>query len=325
MKTHILPMPGVRAFYRFKPLIPRRLQIILRRRHAAWTHARFRHVWPIDERAGVQPHNWPGWPEGKKFAVVLTHDVEGPTGFAKCRRLLEIDRAAGLRSAFYFVPARYDVPTGLRRDFEAAGFEIGLHGYNHDGRLLSSRALFDRRARLINRYLAEWQALGFRAPSMHHDLDWFRDLDIAHDSSTFDTDPFQPQPDGIGTVFPFRVHGDARRPGYLELPCTLPQDFTLFVLLREKTPAIWQQKLDWIADRGGMALLDTHPDYMNMDDRPCRLDEYPRRLYDEFLAYLTGRYAGCFWAALPRDAARYCAGLAASSTPPLPICQEGTR
>ncbi|MEI8197330.1 MAG: hypothetical protein WCI73_15645, partial [Phycisphaerae bacterium] len=58
---------------------------------------------------------------------------------------------------------------------------------------------------------------------------------------------------------------------------------------------------------------DTHPDYMNMDERPCRFDEYPRQLYDDFLAYLTARYAGQFWAALPRDAACYCAGLPGSA------------
>ena len=308
-ETDGMTKPLQKAFYRLKPWIPRRVQIALRRHHACWTRARHRQVWPIDARAGAPPPNWPGWPHGKKFAVVLTHDVEGPAGFAKCRRLMEIDRAAGLRSAFYFVPARYDVPADLRQEFDAAGFEIGLHGYNHDGRLLSSRTLFDQRVRKINHYLAEWQASGFRAPSIHHDLDWFRDLHIAHDSSTFDTDPFQPQPDGIGTIFPFRVAGDAQRPGYLELPCTLPQDFTLFVLLQERTPAIWKQKLDWIAAHGGMALLDTHPDYMNLDSRPCRIDEYPRRFYDEFLEYLTQHYGDCFWSALPRDAARYCTGL----------------
>jgi len=27
-----------------------------------------------------------------------------------------------------------------------------------------------------------------------------------YDSSTFDTDPFEPQPDGRHTMFPFRVH-----------------------------------------------------------------------------------------------------------------------
>ena len=30
-------------------------------------------------------------------------------------------------------------------------------------------------------------------------------LNIAYDASTFDTDPFEPQPDGVNTIFPFWV------------------------------------------------------------------------------------------------------------------------
>ena len=63
-------------------------------------------------------------------------------------------------------------------------------------------------------------------------------------------------------------NGDAinhARSGYVELPYTLPQDSTLFLLLCEKTTDIWRRKLDWIAAHGGMALIDTHPDYMALD------------------------------------------------------------
>ena len=69
-----------------------------------------------------------------------------------------------------------------------------------------------------------------------------------------DTDPFEPQPDGRHTIFPFwvpRPNGNgsavpASSEGYVELPYTLPQDSTLFVVLRETTPEIWMRKLDWI-------------------------------------------------------------------------------
>ena len=52
--------------------------------------------------------------------------------------------------------------------------------------------------------------------------------------------------------------------GYVELPYTLPQDSTLFLLLRERSIDLWKTKVDWIAAHGGMILLDTHPDYMTM-------------------------------------------------------------
>jgi hypothetical protein len=47
--------------------------------------------------------------------------------------------------------------------------------------------------------------------------------------------------------------------GYVELPYPLPQDFTLFTVMREKDIDIWKKKLDWIVEKGGMALLITHP------------------------------------------------------------------
>jgi hypothetical protein len=50
--------------------------------------------------------------------------------------------------------------------------------------------------------------------------------------------------------------------GYVELPYTLPQDFTLFTVMREKDIDIWKKKLDWIVEKGGMALLITHPVYL---------------------------------------------------------------
>ena len=70
---------------------------------------------------------------------------------------------------------------------------------------------------------------------MHHDLDLIGALDIQYDLSTFDTDPFEPQPDGVGTIFPFWVDNKRNKNGgYVELPYTLPQDFTPFILMREK-------------------------------------------------------------------------------------------
>jgi len=49
------------------------------------------------------------------------------------------------------------------------------------------------------------EASGFRSGFMLRNLDWFAYLDVQYDASTFDTDPFEPQPDGGHTIFPFWV------------------------------------------------------------------------------------------------------------------------
>jgi peptidoglycan/xylan/chitin deacetylase (PgdA/CDA1 family) len=297
-------------YYSVKPLIPRRLQIALRRYLVLKKMDRFSHVWPIDETAARPPDNWRGWPDGKQFALVLLHDVETELGHSKCRQLIKLEEEMGFRSSFNFVPERYDVSPDLRREVVERGFEVGVHGLRHDGKLFLSRKKFSQHAISINHYLKEWQSVGFCSPSMHRNLEWNHELDIEYDASTFDTDPFEPQPEGMATIFPFFVHGHNGQRGYIELPYTLPQDFTLFVLMRERDIDIWKRKLDWIAEKGGMALLITHSDYMSMDgmEGKCKRDEYPMAFYERLLDYVKSKYEGQYWHALPSEVARFWRG-----------------
>jgi hypothetical protein len=76
-------------------------------------------------------------------------------------------------------------------------------------------------------------------------------------------------------------------------------------VLRERTIDVWKRKLDWVAEHGGMVLLNTHPDYMCFHAAAQARDEYPVRMYSELLGYLLQQYANSFWHALPRDVARF--------------------
>ncbi len=191
-----------KIYYFSKPLIPRRLQIEMRRMKIRNALAGCAHIWPIDKQACRPPQDWTGWPDGKRFALVLTHDVEKAQGQKKCYELMAMEARLGFRSSYNFVAEEYVVSSELRQYLTNKGFEVGVHGLNHKGMLYRSRKQFLRQAARINDYLKEWQAVGFRSPSMHHDLEWIHDLDIEYDASTFDTDPFEPQPDGMGTIFP---------------------------------------------------------------------------------------------------------------------------
>jgi len=293
------------AYYIIKPLIPRRLQISIRRLFIQYQRVKYRDIWPINEKACDRPANWRGWPDGKKFAVVLTHDVDCEKGHDRCLDLMKLDESLGFRSSFNFVPLRYAVSPFIRRTIENHGFEVGVHGLYHDGKYYLTRNIFEKRAAKINLYLKEWHAVGYRAPAMYHKLKWFHNLAIEYDASTFDTDPFEPHSVGVGTIFPFSVRDDSSQNAYVELPYTLPQDFTLFVLLRNKDIAIWKNKLDWIAHHGGMVLINTHPDYMNFGKGKLTAEEYPVRYYADFLNYIKTKYEGQYWHALPKDVARF--------------------
>ena len=345
-------------YHQLKPLIPRSLQIILRRMVVLWKRKSCAHVWPIDEGAARIPEGWTGWPDGKRFALVLTHDVETMEGQERCAQLAALEESFGFRSSFNFVAEEYNVSALLRDYLYERGFEIGVHGLYHDKNPFRSKKIFQKQKVKINQYLKEWGSVGYRSPCMYHNLDWIGDLDIEYDSSTFDTDPFEPQPDGVGTIFPFWVtatrnpgiagglrseaktaalqHRNTVAPnnpinpspssnstnssnssnpepviglhsGYVELPYTLPQDHSLFVIMKEKNIDIWKKKLDWIVKNGGMALLITHPDYMNFDGKKLSIEEYPGEYYEEFLGYIKSTYNSQLWNALPKEMARFLA------------------
>jgi len=294
-------------FYTLKPLIPRPVQLFLRRQIVRKKRRECAHTWPIDPNSARPPEGWPGWPDGKKLAFVLSHDVDTLKGYNNVLKLADIEEEMGFRSQFNFVPERYGmISLDLLAELKQRGFGIGVHGLKHDGKLFSSKKIFDKRAPQINAYLQKWGTRGFTTPSMIRNHDWMHALDMDHCVSTFDTDPFEPEPEGVGTIFPFWVQGESPGKRFLELPYTLVQDFTLFVILGEKTNDIWKQKLNWIASKKGMALLNSHPDYINFGGAGCGKEEYPVQLYRDFLEYAQSRYSDQYWPALPQHIWSFC-------------------
>lgn len=314
-------------YYNLKPFIPRWWRTMTRRRIAMRRQNQVRDIWPIMPGSERPPKAWPGWPDGKKFAVVLTHDVEGQRGLDHVKQLAELEMELGFRSSFNFIPeGSYQVPEQLRAWLVSNGCEVGVHDLYHDGLLYQSRAKFAQKATRINRYMKEWGAVGFRSGFMLNELDWLHDLDVQYDASTFDTDPFEPQPDGVGTIFPFWVPRTSNsqplrapepgeggsttnesRGGYAELPYTLPQDSTLFLMLGRKNVDLWKTKIDWIAEHGGMAMVNVHPDYIRFAGAGDPDHTYPVDFYRELLHSVRERYGDVVWYALPRDVASFVA------------------
>jgi len=294
-------MSFIKLFYFFKPLIPRSMQIIIRSKIVRWKQHRYENIWPIKMNSASPPPLWSGWPEGKKIALILTHDVDTALGQKRSLQLMDLEKEHGFFSSFNFVPERYSVSKEIIQTLKTNNFEVGVHGLNHDGKLYQSHNIFLKRAKKINGYIKEWGAVGFRSPSMHHNLEWLHELNIEYDASTFDTDPFEPQSDGVNTIFPFLVESEFSNGKYIELPYTLVQDYTHFILLRKKDIAVWQKKLDWIVEKGGMALLNTHPDYMNFGEKKSTIKEYPVQYYKDFLNYVRNKYEGQYWHVLPHE------------------------
>jgi hypothetical protein len=303
----IIKPTGIRQvlYYLVKPFIPRFIQRKVRRSLSLTKRSASEAYWPIDPSAVQKPPHWSGWPSDRKFCFVLTHDVESIHGQRKCAELAAIEEEYGFRSGYGFVGRSYPDNPSLRSLLQKKGFEVYLHGIHHNGFMYASKLLFNLYAREINRIMKDWNIEGFRSPSMHRNLDWISELNMKYDASTFDTDPFEPLGEGLKTIFPLWVKNTYNSEGYVELPYTLPQDFTLFAILQEKSIAIWKQKIDWLAQEGGLILVITHPDYMVFNGDKCNSEQYPVDYYKELLEYVKTKYSGQYWHALPREVAHF--------------------
>ena len=244
-----------RAYYTLKPFLPRAVTRMLRRLTSRSMQDKSQLGWPIEDRyarflwevakqllvaTGKSSLSFRYfWPHGRAYALVLTHDVETAEGQSYVRAVADLEERLGFRSSFNFVPERYPVDEALLAELRQRGFEVGVHGLKHDGKLFRSHAEWSRRVARINDYLHRFEARGFRTP--------------------------------------------------------LTQDHTLTSVLGEETPRLWLQKLEVIRNYHGMALLNSHPDYLR--------EERTRAVYVDFLQ--TVKDKGGYWHALPAEAAAW--------------------
>jgi hypothetical protein len=298
------------AYYALRPLMPRPVQISARRLYSRVQARTPFPRWPVEPSlhdffdlmlgwaarlAGTAVPRIAPWPGGRTWALVLTHDVETAAGLRRLPALRDLEVAAGFRSSWNLVPGRYDVPDSLVAALQADGFEVGLHGLRHDGRDLADGVL-PQRLPEMRRWAERWNAAGFRSPATHRAWRTMSSLPFEYDSSYPDTDPFEPQPGGCCSWLPF--FNDQ----LVELPITLPQDHTVFVILRHRDGRIWVDKSERIRAAGGMALLITHPDYL--DVAPIG------RAYQELLDHFAADAS--VWRALPVEVSRWWRRRAAS-------------
>jgi hypothetical protein len=237
------------------------------------------------------------WPHDRSWALVLTHDVETEFGYRNLHLLRDAERAQGYRSSWNFVPGRYVVDEAVLRQLRDEGCEIGVHGFRHDGQDLGSRRTFEARLPGIREHAERWGAVGFRSPATQRVWAWMPELGFDYDSSYPDTDPYEPQPGGCCSYLPFFNRN------LVELPITMPQDHTLFAVLRHADGEVWSKKARHLRDRGGMALVLAHPDYAT--------DARLQRAWEVLLAEFRDDESA--WKALPCEVADWWRRRAASS------------
>jgi hypothetical protein len=294
----------VRGYYLARPALPRPVQLRLRRLFTCVQSRSSFPAWPVDDNlhnfyawlitliaevAGQPVPFLDPWPDGRTWALVLTHDVETVAGYRDIELLRSLERERDYRSSWNFVSQRYPVGDDRLRELRDEGCEVGVHGLRHDGRDLASRRLMEQRLPAMREFAERWDATGFRSPATQRNWSLMPELGFDYDSSYSDTDPYEPQPGGCCTYWPYFNQA------MVELPMTLPQDHTMFSILQKPGPEIWLDKARHLRNRQGMVLVLTHPDYAR-----------DQRVTDSYAGLLEAfRDDDTAWRALPAEVAAW--------------------
>jgi peptidoglycan/xylan/chitin deacetylase (PgdA/CDA1 family) len=295
------PPTTMQAYYRIKNLIPAAVRHRLNSAAIKMRSKREFPRWPCESALIDYWRDWLRmslhslkktdawhigfWPDGMKSCIVLTHDVEGPLGMSRMEQMADLEERYNFRSSWNLPLAQYQIDWNLVDRLRHRGFEFGAHGLSHDGRLFRSESDFSELAPLLQERARTHGLNGFRAPSTLRRAEWISRLSFDFDCSFSDSDPYEPQPGGTCSVFPFFLAH------MVELPYTMPQDHTLIHLLHRSPMQIWGMKAKWIESLGGMILTLVHPDYCGSGQY---LDEY------ETLLKQLNDYQSA-WRALPSE------------------------
>ena len=201
------------------------------------------------------------WPEGRRCALVLSHDTDTGGQERGISILLDVASRWGMPSTFSFVGRYLDGYGRFLGELKDRGVEVALHDLVHDNQIafLDQKAIIDRLSPL-----AKWQAQlgieGFRSPSWYcspvlwHSLE---QLGFLYDMSALDTWPFfsRGANHGVASWFPFIVDG------LVVIPNTIPFELPWFCGYNKRdTLNFWKPKFDAIAHAEGLIMFNAHPD-----------------------------------------------------------------
>lgn len=298
-----------RAYYQVRPVLPDRFRRSLQRLYLRkWEQLRFPR-WPVDTSVELIlerllllsmrmrnidriPFIW-FWPDGAGAAAIVTHDVETVAGGDFVTRLMDIDDAFEIKASYQIVPEqRYPVSPCLLGAIRDRQCEVNVHGLNHDGDLFRDRRTFLRQSRLINRYVDEFGADGFRSACMYRNVNWYDELQVSYDMSVPNVAHLEPQRGGCCSVFPYFIGR------ILELPLTTVQDYSLFHILGDYSIELWKEQIEIVTGKHGLISFIVHPDYIQA--------ERELSVYKMLLAYLSHlRTDRNIWIARPGEVNRW--------------------
>lgn len=214
-----------------------------------------------------QPHE-PLWPEGKRCAVVLTHDIDTNYCFRRpnvLENFVDMEARRGLCSTWIVVSSLLDEGRAALDELHRLGNEIGFHSHRHDHRLafLSPQAIRNELRQMLP-LRERYGTSGFRSPNylrtprLFRVVDEFAEYDATVPSFARCMSAMSPRTDGCSTCWPFVLEGT----DLIELPNTLMEDLALEFEGCTPGECVRRQRnmVDVLRDRQSLISVCTHPE-----------------------------------------------------------------
>jgi hypothetical protein len=241
--------------------------------------------WPI-ERSIDEPAAATAGRSGRA-TFLITHDLDTAVELDLIEPIRAFERGLGMVSSWGFVPEITWPTEDLVRTLVAESCEAYWHDIHHDGKLAyqAPEAIRMAFARVDARSPWAMELLrSFRSGQL-----LMSEALMAALSERFDVDLSIPDTErggpygaiaGCGTVIPFLIGP------ILEIPLSLPQDVFLEQVYRlspDERLGLWQAKIEHVVSVGGVAVLNTHPKWVN----PARPEMWA--IYVRLLEWVAGR------------------------------------
>jgi len=191
--------------------------------------------------------------------LILTHDIDTKDGFLWVKKIAKLEMEYGFRSIFNVVGQKYQIDYDILDWLIENGFEIGLHGYNHDNKLIFlPESEIRRRIESCRGIMELYDIKNFRSPS------WFRNIKLFNvikdyflfDYSYLDTDILCPS--GNGGCFWTKTFSLS---DLIHIPTTIPFEAPLyFNYSPDKLVNFWEPKIRWLQKCKGNIVVITHTD-----------------------------------------------------------------
>ncbi len=257
-------------------MIPPRMRsyisgLIAKSKKSVSTFPRFPYDFSVDHLRKIVKEKYcsaskiePFWPNNKRFAIIITHDVDTDYIFKNAdilKSFISIEEKYGFRSAWYIVTNKYPLNHSTLKMLIKRGHEIGFHGDTHDYRLpFLKKEKIKERLDKCKPFLDKYNVKGGRSPLFLRNPTFFSVLEeyISYDTSCHDSTlgALSGMNEGCCSCFPFFISN------LLEIPTTLPESYFLKKLgvQKEEIPKIQEDRLEAIRELGGVAHYLVHPE-----------------------------------------------------------------